>query len=330
MNHRKLQHAGRRVPAGSRCLLIAVAVAAAGCQSAATTAHPAGPAAPPRPTTTTSTSTPVASHPAPTTNPTTPSSARWQPLVPGLEQLTAPNGVVTRIDPSRLEVALVPGTAEPGGAFPEGGMVPTDRRAALVMAINAGFKRADARGGELVDGRTVGTLMPGAASLVIRADGSADVSTWDGSQGANGPPASAVVQNLVLLVDNGQPAPDLGTHIIERWGVSFRPALPVAIWRSGAGIDSRGRLLFAVGVNVVPAQLAQLLIAGGAIRGMQLDINHLWVFAALFNHPDPERPEQVQAQPLLAGMGPTPAHVLAPGPRDFLAVYRRPPATGLS
>ena len=147
-----------------------------------------------------------------------------------------------RIDPGRLEVALVPGTTQPGGTFPEGAEVPPERRASLVAATNAGFKRADARGGEMVDGRTVGALVPGAASLVIRRDGTVDV-------GAGVTPSApgrhtTVVQNLTLLVDHGQEnAPDLNTNIIQRWGVSFRPALPVAVWRSGLGVDTQGRLL---------------------------------------------------------------------------------------
>ena len=331
LGHRRRHHAGP----GLRCSLGLAAAAAviAGCQGAG---PPAGGRTAGPPVTTTTSAAPTA---VPTTStlttavgPTTsaPTDAGWQLLVPGLERLTTPSGVVMRIDLNLLEVALVPGTAEPGGAFPEGGMVTADRRPALVMATNAGFKRADAHGGEMVDGRTIGTLVPGAASLVIRSDGTVDVGPWGtgGDTIASSPAPIAVLQNLLPLVDQGRPAPDLGVNIIQRWGVSFRPALPVAVWRSGAGIDSRGRLLYAIGVNAVPAQLAQLLITGGAIRAMQLDINHLWVFGVLFSHPDPKHPDLVQAQPVLPGMGPAPSHVLAPGPRDFLAVYGRPPATG--
>lgn len=247
-----------------------------------------------------------------------------------LTELVTPLGTVLRIDARMLEVALVPGTAEPGGNFPEGGQVPLDRRATLVAATNAGFKRADARGGELVDGRTVGTLRPGAASLVVRADGSFAVGAWQSSSAPAAPDAVSarpgdlvVLQNLSLLVDQGQAAPDLGTDILGRWGLSFRPALPVSIWRSGVGVDTRGRLLYAAGPNLVPAQLAQLLLSAGAVQAMQLDINHLWVFAAAFVHPDATQPEAVQGQALLSGMTPTPNHVLTPGSRDFLAIYQR-------
>jgi hypothetical protein len=264
---------------------------------------------------------------APTTTTTSTTVAPpdgFAPVAAGsdLVQLVTPLGTILRIDPKVLEVAVVPGTTEPGGAFPEGGAVPIARRAALVAATNAGFKRADARGGEMVDGRTVGVLQPGAATFVIRADGSFDVGAW-GQEVLPAPGDVAVLQNLLPLVANRVPAPDLGTDILGRWGLSFRPALPVAVWRSGLGIDARGRLLFAAGANIVPAQLAELLLAGGAIRAMETDINHLWVFAALFSHPDPAHPESVSGTPLLAGMTPTASHVLVPGIRDFLAVYRR-------
>lgn len=238
------------------------------------------------------------------------------------ERVTA-LGTVLRIDPRTLSVALIPGTTEPGGTFPEGGEVPPALRPALVAATNAGFKRADARGGEYVDGRLAAALRPGAATLVIRADGTFDVGAW---QQSVAPEAGdvAILQNLVPLVDQGQPAPDLSSDILGRWGLTFRPAVPVAVWRSGLGIDRYGRLLYAAGANVVPAQLAQLLISVGAIRAMELDINHLWVFATAFSHPDPAHPEVVTAAALLPGMTPTAGHVLAPGMRDFLAIYRRP------
>jgi hypothetical protein len=260
-----------------------------------------------------------------TTTTTGPPADGFVPITAGspLTELATPLGIVLRIDPRTLSVALVPGTTEPGGTFPEGGQIPVALRAALVAATNAGFKRADARGGEYVDGRTAKALQAGAATFVVRADGTFDVGAWQ--QGvAPAPGDVAILQNLVLLIDQGQPAPDLGTNILARWGLTFRPAVPVSVWRSGLGIDRYGRLLYAAGTNLVPAQLAQLLLSVGAVRAMELDINHMWVFAAAFSHPDPAHPEAVTAQGLLAGMTPTPAHVLAPGTRDFLAVYRRP------
>nr|MDQ6949727.1 phosphodiester glycosidase family protein [Actinomycetota bacterium] len=147
---------------------------------------------------------------------------------------------------------------------------------------------------------------------------------WNTPHGVTPAPGDVVVvQNLSLLVDQGQAVPDLGTDILGRWGLTFRPAVPVSVWRSGLGIDARGRLLYAAGPNLVPAQLAELLLSGGAVRAMQLDINHLWVFAIAFAHPDPSHPESVQGQALLPGMTPSVNHVLAPGARDFIAVYRR-------
>ncbi len=270
---------------------------------------------------TTSTSTSTA-----TTTTTVAPDDGFRPVVPGsaLVRLVTGLGTVLRVDPHTLQMALVPGTKEPGGVFPEGGQVPLTARPALVAATNAGFKRVDARGGELVDGRTTGMLVPGAASFVVRADGTFDVGAWQAPGEVFAAPGDQVVlQNLLPLVDHGRPAPDLGTDILGRWGLTYRPQVPVSVWRSGLGIDSRGRLLYGAGPNLVPAQLAQLLLSGGTVRAMQLDINHMWVFAAVFVHPDPSHPESVQGEALLSGMTPTPNHVLAPGARDFLAIYQR-------
>jgi hypothetical protein len=266
-----------------------------------------------------------ASEAATTTTTTLPADG-FTPIAVGsdLTQLVTPLGTVLRVDPRRLSVAVIPGTMEPGGTFPEGGQVPPSLRPVLVAATNAGFKRADARGGEYVDGRLTGTLRAGAATFVIRADGRFDVGAWQQSV-APAPGDVAVLQNLEPLVDQGQPAPDLGADILARWGLTFRPALPVSVWRSGLGIDRFGRLLYAVGTNAVPAQLAALLISAGAIRAMELDINHLWVFASAFSHPDPAHPDVVTAAALLPGMTPAAGHVLLPGARDFLAIYRRLP-----
>lgn len=257
--------------------------------------------------------------------PTAPSQteAGWLAIAgaPGLSRLDAAAGVVLRADPSRIEVTLVPGTAEPVAGLPAAGAVPAERRPSLIAATNAGFKRHDAGGGEMIDGRTVGVFAPGAASLVIRRDGSIDVGAWGQTAGPS-PDNVAVLQNLTLLVDHGQPAASLDQDVLRRWGATYRPQLPVAVWRSGLGVDATGRLLYGAGPNVVPAQLAALLVSAGAVRAMELDINHKWVFGADYAHPGPTA-DAVQGTKLLAGMGPDPAHVLRPGERDFIAYYRR-------
>ncbi len=247
----------------------------------------------------------------------------WRPIAvsAGLDRLDTATGVVLRIDPVRIEVALVPGTAEPAAGFPAGGAVPVERRHSLIAATNAGFKRHDAGGGEMIDGRTVGALTAGAASLVVHGSGSVDIGAWGQGVGP-GPDNVAVLQNLMLLVDHGQATAGLDRDVIARWGATFLPNLPVAVWRSGLGVDSAGRLLYAAGPNIVPAQLAALLVGAGAVRAMELDINHKWVFGALYGHSAPP-PDTIHSMALLAGMGPDPAHVLRPGDRDFVAFYQR-------
>jgi hypothetical protein len=300
----------------------------AGLATALARQHGAGRPGPPPATGPVDASVAAATRPAPappaSPRPTTTlADPGWEAVAgaPGLTRHDADTGVVLRVDPALVQVALVPGTAEPAPGFPSGGAVPAERRSVLLAATNAGFKRHDAGGGEMIDGRTVGALVPGAASLVVRRDGSVDIGAWGQDTGPS-PDNVDVLQNLSLLVDRGQPAAALDKDILARWGATYRPQLPVAVWRSGLGVDAKGRLLYGAGVNVVPAQLAALLVQAGAVRAMELDINHKWVFGALFTHPGPTA-DAVLGSRLLAGMGPDPAHVLRPGERDFIALYAR-------
>jgi hypothetical protein len=52
-------------------------------------------------------------------------------------------------------------------------------------------------------------------------------------------------------------------------------------WRSGLGITADGALVYVVGPQLDPVQVADLLVQAGAVRGMELDINPAWpVFAS--------------------------------------------------
>ena len=78
-----------------------------------------------------------------------------------------------------------------------------------------------ARGGVWIDGQEVKPLVDGAASFVIKKDGSASVGKW-GRDFVMGPDIQAVRQNLELLVDNHQLNPAVReedtTSSGPRWG----------------------------------------------------------------------------------------------------------------
>ena len=78
-------------------------------------------------------------------------------------------------------------------------------------------------------------------------------------------------QNLGMLVDGGQPTAASASP--GNWGGSVAG---VATARSAVGVDANGGLVWAGG-RVSPNDLARALVAGGAVRGMQLDINPDWV-----------------------------------------------------
>ena len=86
------------------------------------------------------------------------------------------------------------------------------------------------------------------------------------------PDVAFVRQNLPLLVDGGAPVPTAADP--GAWGASISGA---ATWRSAVGVDASGALIFASGGSIPPAALADALVAAGAQRAMELDINPQWV-----------------------------------------------------
>ena len=131
---------------------------------------------------------------------------------------------------------------------------------------------------------------------------------------------AAVRQNLTLLVDHGAPAPNLDAP--SEWGAVLGGG--TSTWRSGVGVTAAGDLVYAAGADLDPAGLARLLIAAGAIRAMELDINPSWVSFATFTHAGGiVGTGIIGGANLLAGMYRQPGHYLQPYPRDFFAVFAR-------
>jgi hypothetical protein len=189
----------------------------------------------------------------------------------------------------------------------------------LLAAFNSGFKIYSYSTGWYAAGRTAVTLQPGAASLVIFADGNATVADW-GRDVAWGPNVVAVRQNLTLLVDHGAAAPAAANSY--QWGAVLGGG--TYTWRSGVGVTASGDLVYVGGPYLDSSSLARLLIAAGAVRAMELDINPEWVSFATFTHAgDLAGGAVVSASNLLSGMYFTPFHYLQPFSRDFFAVLAR-------
>ncbi len=324
-----------------------VAMAVAGCSAGAT--RPAlRPAPTPRPTSvlrasapasSTTATAPVTTPPPATTTTVPPTSppARslaaaptallkagvWTPIgvtVNGTPLLTAallqgraggPLTGVVRIAASLARPVLYAGLVEPGGSWPNQGAVAPPLRAFLVAAFNSGFHTYASGGGWYDHGRTAVPLRAGAASLVIRADGSATVGMW-GRDVSLTPDVVSVRQNLGLLVDN---ATNLsGT---ASWGATLGHV--TYTWRSGLGVDAAGNLLYAAGPGLDAFSLAQVLIQAGAVRAMELDINPAFVGFAFYT----PFGGGTGGTDLVPGMAYSPGHWLSGSARDFIAIFGR-------
>jgi hypothetical protein len=185
------------------------------------------------------------------------------------------------IDPTLLRISLVPGTQEPGGTWPQPPDIegPALRRA--VAAFNGGFRMQDSHGGFFLDGRVARPLRSGAESFVIYADGRVAMGTWN-QQVSMRPEVRAVLQNLVPIVDNGQPAPDATYADSGIWGATLNAKTVVA--RSGIGVTASGALVYVAGPALTARSLAESLQRAGAVRAMTLDINPEWVTFNFFEH----------------------------------------------
>jgi len=212
--------------------------------------------------------------------------------------------------PGLVRAYVVPGTGDP---MPSawGAQVAPEARPFLVAGFNGGFKTPDFAGGILAFGQQFRSQAAGVATFVVYDDGTIDVGEW-GRQVDSSRKIVAVRQNLGMLVDGGQPT--AATANPGNWGGSVAG---VATARSGVGIDAKGGLVWAGG-GLSPADLARALVAAGAVRGMQLDINPSWVN---FNLYAPGSDNVVHGQPVY---GATSAdRYLTPNSRDFIVIAIR-------
>jgi hypothetical protein len=240
---------------------------------------------------------------------------------------------VAWMDTHLLAATLYSGSRSPGGGpYRYTAPVQPAEAGSLVAAFNGGFLMDTAGGGYYTEGRVVVPLVPGAASLVIRADGTVDVGAW-GTDVTMAPDVVAVRQNLVPLVAGGQPTALAESANWQAWGNTCGAtscAHPVpgveAQWRSGAGVTADGALVYVTVPLLAPAQLAQLLVHAGAVRGMELDINPSWTVLVTY---DPIPTGGLASPDNGTRLVPTtvegPATFFDPTwPRDFVTLSARP------
>jgi hypothetical protein len=256
-----------------------------------------------------------------------PGEGRWQTVVsvhgrPAVEvaflrpdpQHTSYVTGVLRIDPTLVQGRLHPGTRDPGGQWPDATSLAGAGAAGVVAAFNGGFRLTDpSHPGYYSDGRTVAPLVRGQASLVLHADGRADVGAW-GTDVAMTPNVVSARQNLVPLVENGRVSPGCATGGEREWGDTIGQAAFVD--RSGFGVTGTGEEVYAAGPALSVCTLGAVLTDAGVVRGMELDINPSWVSGAYFTRSGAGAPV---GHPVYPAEKVPPTHYLTASSRDWFS-----------
>jgi hypothetical protein len=223
---------------------------------------------------------------------------------------------VAWFDHTRSSVAFYPGRYEPPNAPVRGPMqVPYGERWRLLATFNGGFIYRDGGNGSSINGLEYEPLKGGLATMIAYRDGRVDIRSWRGRSVA-GHDIAFARQSLPLIVDNGRLNPALNDS--SQWGFTLGNA--VRVWRTGAGVDRRGNLIYAAADDQTVTTLAQILQRAGAVRAMQLDINPEWPTLITYRHRRGLIPNKIvpnYQQPA--------TRYLVPDDRDFFAVYRKLP-----
>jgi hypothetical protein len=223
-----------------------------------------------------------------------------------------------RFDQRLTRLALHAGAEEPGGGgWHYGDRIGPHEVHRVIAGFNGGFKLSYGSVGFYADGRTAVPLSSGLGSIVTYRDGTTQIGAWHEGVPATGRPLASVRQNLHLLVDHGVAAASVEACVSECWGHTLGGGTVVP--RSALGIDGEGHLVWAAGEELSPADLARALIAGGAQRAVELDINPFWVAGYLYVH----HPSGPVATPVVPGQHGIAGELLEPYGRDFFTVIAR-------
>jgi hypothetical protein len=224
-----------------------------------------------------------------------------------------------RFDQHFANLALHAGGQEPGGSgWRHGDAIGRAERRVVISSFNSAFRETYGAGGFVEGGRVGWPLLRGKASVVMYADGTADIGIWRHGVPAPGQAVAAVRQNLELLIDAGRVPSSVDTCIKVCWGDPLHEQPIVA--RSGLGVTADGELVFAAGHDLSVRALAHAMVAGGVVRAMELDINPRWVASYLYSH----RHGSLTPIPLIPGQTGIPGQFRTPYFRDFFTVVARP------
>jgi Phosphodiester glycosidase len=217
-------------------------------------------------------------------------------------------------DHTRTTLDWYPGRYEPPNAPVRGPIeVPYGQRWRLLATFNGGFIYKDGQNGSSINGAGYEPLKDGLATLIAYRDGRVDVAAWHGGSVA-GHSIAFARQSLPLIVDHGKLSPALNDS--SQWGYTLGNA--VRVWRTGAGVDRQGNIIYAAADYQTVTTLAEILQRAGAVRAMELDINPEWPTLNTYTHDHGLTPTMI-----VPNYQQKPTRYLVPDDRDFFAVYRR-------
>jgi hypothetical protein len=220
-----------------------------------------------------------------------------------------------RFDQARVHLNLHAGSSDGGTVGWRYGDAVTPREIhLLVAAFNGGFKLTYPNVGFTSGGHVAAALKSGLGSIVTYTDGTTAIGAWHAGVPSARRTVYSVLQNQYLLIDRGRPSPSAAGCILGCFGATVGSRTVVA--RSGLGITESGQLVWAAGNSLTPTGLARAMIAAGAVRAVELDINPDWVAAYLYPH-HRGGPLPVPVIPGQRGIG---GALLAPYSRDFFTV----------
>lgn len=229
-------------------------------------------------------------------------------------------------DLQRVTVNLVAGTAEPASqAVPperRTGLIPASDLSKLLVVFNGGFQAKHGHYGMRIGDDLFLPAIDDACTFGLHGDGSVSIGTWTALRGRE-PTLVAWRQTPPCLIERGATNPSIEREGASRkWGISIEGKLEIR--RSAVGVDASGRvLLFGIGEEVTPKDLAVAMQAAGAVDAAQLDINWSYTRFLIYGPPEASGAPKV-VHTLLPKMKYGKQEYVSRGaPRDFFYVARK-------
>jgi TolB protein len=230
---------------------------------------------------------------------------------------------IIELDPALLQIKMIPGTIEPKPTtgLIGSGVIPKEDWPHLVAGFNGGFAAMHGKFGMVVDRKVYLHPRDGIATLAVYDDGSLRMGTW----GRDVTPAADLAsyrQNCPPLIENGIITAETGK--LTLWGLSV--ANQVYLYRSGLGLTTDGRLIYAAGRHLSAYTLARALQMAGAVYAMQLDVDeyHVAFITYEVKPGKPNGPPTVVGKKLRDDMRGFEGLFLRPFQLDFFYLVRRP------